>query len=314
MNSPVQRLSEQDGFPNPLQFPHEFQPANGQGLVTTLIPGVRFFWVTQSVARSPFVYSASIVIIVQGHKTGYLGDRILQYNENNYLILGVPLPIECETHATPDTPTFGLLVDIDVSFLHELVAMIGADLPPIEPDAYTVPKGVEPVELDAEMRDVTARLLRCLNSPLDSRALGRSLVREIHYRALMGHHSQVLYALTHQHGHYARIAKALDRMHQNYATPLTVETLAEEAHMSVSAFHRTFKQVTEDSPLQYLKKIRLNKAKSLIVHEGIRANVAANRVGYESASQFSREFKRYFNVVPSKAEAIGYARLVSAVG
>ncbi|NEQ46564.1 MAG: helix-turn-helix transcriptional regulator [Leptolyngbya sp. SIOISBB] len=118
--------------------------------------------------------------------------------------------------------------------------------------------------------------------------------------------------LTHHHGYYARITKALDRIHRDFATPLTVEILAEAAHMSISAFHRAFKQVTEDSPLQYLKKIRLNKAKSLIVHEGIPANVAATRVGYESASQFSREFKRYFNVVPSQAGKIGYAQVQSA--
>ena len=300
MKIQLQALQEQYGFPAE------------QGFVTTNIPGVRFFWATRTVERTPLLYSAGIVIIGQGYKIGYLGDRVFRYDPNNYLILGVPLPFECETHATLEEPLLGIFVDIDLGILHELVAIIAADLPALELESNIIPRSVEPVELDSEMRDATERLLQCLISPLDSKALGRSLVREILYRILLGQHGPSLYALTHHHGYYARIAKALDRIHRDFATPLTVEILAEEAHISVSAFHRTFKQVTEDSPLQYLKKVRLNKAKSMIVHEGIPANVAATRVGYESASQFSREFKRYFNVAPSKAGKIGYAQMKSA--
>lgn len=297
MRIQLQALQEQCGFPAE------------QGFVKTSVPGVRFFWATKAVERTPLLYSAGIVIIGQGHKIGYLGDRVFRYDENNYLILGVPLPIDCETHATPENPLLGIFIDIDVMLLHELVAIVAADLPNFEMDANAVPRGVEPVELDDELRGATERLLHCLTSPLDSKILGRSHVREVLYRILLGRHGRSLYALTHHYGHYARIAKALNRIHQDYSAPLTMETLAEESQMSVSAFHRTFKQVTEDSPLQYLKKIRLNKAKRLIVHEGIQANVAASQVGYESASQFSREFKRYFNVVPSKAGKMGYAQM-----
>lgn len=300
MKIQLQALQEHYGFPAE------------QGFVTTHIPGVRFFWSTQAVERAPLLYSAGIVIIGQGYKIGYLGDRILRYDENNYLVLGVPIPFDCETFATPDNPLLGIFIDIDLPLLHELVATIAADLPTPPQESNAVPRGVEPVKLDDEIRDATERLLNCLISPLDSKALGRSLVREILYRVLLGQHGQSLYALTQHHGHYARITKTLDRIHRDYATPLTVEGLAEDVHISVSAFHRAFKQVTEDSPLQYLKKVRLNKAKSLIVHEGIQAGVAASRVGYESASQFSREFKRYFNVVPSKAAEIGYAKIGSA--
>ena len=283
-----------------------------QGFVKTAIPGVRFFWATQAVERTPILYSSGIVIIGQGYKIGYLGDRIFRYDQNNYLILGVPLPFECETYATPEEPLLGIFLDIDLGILHELMAAVAGDIPSFDIGSEAVPRGVEPVELNEEIRDATERLLRCLTSPMDCKALGRSLVREIIYRILQGQHGQSLYALTHHHGYYARITKALDRIHRDYATPLTVEALAEETHISVSAFHRAFKQVTEDSPLQYLKKVRLNKAKSLIVYEGIQASVAASRVGYESASQFSREFKRYFKVLPSKAAEIGYAQIGSA--
>ncbi|MEM8640178.1 MAG: AraC family transcriptional regulator [Cyanobacteria bacterium P01_G01_bin.54] len=297
MTVQLQALQEQYGFPT------------AQGFVATSIPGVRFFWSTQAVARTPLLYSAGIIIIRQGHKIGYLGDRVFRYDEQNYLILGAPLPFDCETYATPEKPLLGIFLDIDLALLHELVAIVMADSPTLKLEANAVPRGVEPVKLDDAMRDATERLLRCLTSSLDSKALGRSLVRELLYRVLRGCHGQSLYALTHHHGQYARVTKALNRIHQDYALPLTVEVLAQESQMSVSAFHRTFKQITADSPLQYLKKIRLNKAKSLIVSEGIQASVAASRVGYESASQFSREFKRYFKVLPSKAGQIGYAQL-----
>jgi len=271
---------------------------------------VRFFWATEPVPRTPLLYQAGIIIIGQGHKIGYLGDEMFRYDEDNYLVLSVPIPFECETHASLENPLLGIFIDIDVPRLHELVALVGKHLPAGHFDPSSVPRGIEPVALDPDMLDATERLLKCLRSPLDSEALGLSRVNEIVYRVLLGKHGRALYALTQHNTHYTRVAKALVQIHGAYAKPLTVESLAREAGMSVSAFHRAFKQVTGDSPLQYLKKVRLNKAKELIIREGARAGVAANQVGYESASQFSREFKRYFKIAPVEAKSIGYASLV----
>ncbi|MGK0272055.1 MAG: AraC-like DNA-binding protein, partial [Cocleimonas sp.] len=114
----------------------------------------------------------------------------------------------------------------------------------------------------------------------------------------VGSEGHVLFDLAHHDGQYARVAKVLTRMHQAYSEGLTVQQLAEEANMSVSAFHLAFRKVTLESPLQYLKKVRLNKAKELIQLEGLRVNDAARLVGYSSSSQFSREFKRHFNMTP----------------
>jgi len=117
----------------------------------------------------------------------------------------------------------------------------------------------------------------------------------------------VLSALTQHHTPYASISRALERMHEGYRESLAVEDLAKEVAMSISSFHRAFKQVTGDSPLQYLEKLRLLKAKGLLVLEGARVDEAAYDVGYVSASQFSREFKRYFNVPPSEARSLPYS-------
>lgn len=150
------------------------------------------------------------------------------------------------------------------------------------------------------MRDATARLVQCLRSASEAQILGPGIVREILYRALCGTQAPVLYALALHSGTFSQVARVLKVMQSDYAEKMDVEQLAQTAHLSVSAFHRAFKEITSDSPLQYLKKIRLTKARDLMLQESVKANIAADQVGYESASQFSREFKRYFGQSPAE--------------
>ena len=153
--------------------------------------------------------------------------------------------------------------------------------------------------MDPDMADAITRLLRCLKSEAEAQILGPGLVREILYRALCGTQAPVLYSLAMHGGAFSQVARALKVMQSDYAKKLDVERLADSARMSASAFHRAFKEITADSPMQYLKKVRLTKAKELIVQENIKAYIAADKVGYESVSQFSREFKRYFGQSPA---------------
>ena len=282
-----------------------FQGDAASGAVPTGVPGVQFFWVAERVPRAPLLYSAGIVVIGQGHKIGYLGDRTFRYDEDTYLVVGVPTPFECETHPSADGPLLGLRIDIDVAALHGLVASLGGRLNP--GGSAAVPYGLEPARMDEAMLEATVRLLRCMRDPLDARVLGKGIVDEIVYRVLRGEHGRVLYFLTQHHTPYAAVARALDRIHSDYRESLSVEDLATENAMSVSAFHRAFKRVTGDSPLQYLKKIRLEKARGLLVVQDMRVNAVAFEVGYESPSQFSREFKRYFRVPPSEAHSLAYS-------
>ncbi|RZB36630.1 MAG: hypothetical protein SRB2_01932 [Desulfobacteraceae bacterium Eth-SRB2] len=134
----------------------------------------------------------------------------------------------------------------------------------------------------------------------ESQILGPGLVREILYRAFCGTQAPVLYSLAMHSGAFSQVAHALKIMQSDYAAKLDVEKLANTACMSASAFHRAFKDITSDSPMQYLKKVRLTKAKNLMVQENIKAYIAADKVGYESSSQFSREFKRYFGQTPAE--------------
>jgi transcriptional regulator GlxA family with amidase domain len=154
--------------------------------------------------------------------------------------------------------------------------------------------------LDENVADAITRLLRCLQSEAESQILGPGLVREILYRALCGTQAPVLYSLAMHSGTFSQVAHALKVMQSDYAAKLDVEQLASKARMSTSAFHRAFKEITSDSPMQYLKKVRLTKAKNLIVQDNVKAYIAADKVGYESSSQFSREFRRYFGQSPAE--------------
>lgn len=284
-----------------------------EGYGATALPGVRLFRATQPVPRSPLLYDAGLVIIGQGHKIGYLGDRRFGYGPEHYLILSAPLPFECETHASSEEPLLGIFVDVDVTGLRELVATLaeteGAPQPEPEPDSESLRCAVEPAPLDAAMVDTTARLLRCLLDPVDARVLGPAIVHELTYRALRGPHGAALSALTQRGGAQSRVARALAFAHRRYREPLRVDELARQASMSPSAFHRAFKRVTGDSPLQYVKKVRLHEARRLLVHEAMAVSSAAFEVGYESPAQFSRDFKRYFGATPSQARTTGYAEL-----
>ena len=171
------------------------------------------------------------------------------------------------------------------------------------PDSVASPRGIYATPLNAALGGAVIRLLECLGDATEARILGPQIVREIVYRVLCGEQGNALRALAVRHTHFARIGKVLRRVHTEFSCPLDVETLAEEASMSVSTFHHHFKAVTSTSPLQYVKTIRLHQARLLMVHEGLNAGVAAQRVGYESPSQFSREFKRLFGSNPSTEAA-----------
>jgi len=261
---------------------------------------VHLLYGTEPMLRSPVFYEPGIVFLFSGHKTGYLNDRKFCYNANEYLLLTVPLPFECETQATPEFPLAGIRLNIDLNALQNLVMDIGED-DLFRPQAST--DGINSVELPEGILGAAERLLEVINHPLDARILGKQIIREILYYVLTGPRGGALLALVTRLTHFSQISRVIRRIETRYTENLSVDQLAAEANMSISAFHHNFKSVTSTSPLQYLKSYRLHKARLFMLHDGMKASAAAIRVGYESASQFSREFKRYFGVTPGEDTA-----------
>ncbi|WP_300004839.1 AraC family transcriptional regulator [uncultured Cedecea sp.] len=264
------------------------------------VPGIHLLYGTMPRERSPVMYEPGIIFLFSGHKTGYLNGRVFHYDANEYLLLTVPLPFECETRATFEEPLAGMRINIDLLQLQNLVMDIGEDdnfCPQASAD------GINSVELSEDILCAAERLLDVLEHPLDAKILGKQIIRELLYQVLRGPRGGALLALVTRQTHFSQISRVIRRIETRYTENLTVDQLAADANMSVSAFHHNFKSVTSTSPLQYLKSYRLHKARLLMLHDGMKASAAAIHVGYESASQFSREFKRYFGVTPGEESA-----------
>lgn len=272
--------------------------ATGEGFSSSRLPEVKFMRSSAHVARAPIAYQPSIVIVAQGIKRGHLGGRSFIYDSSNYLILSVPLPFECETEGTPEEPMLGVSITVTPAMVADLLMQMA--LPATaSPD---LPRSIRAIPLDSDLRNAAVRLVQALGSENDAKILGSQIIREIVYRVLQQDEEGTLRLLGAPHTHFGQISRILQKIHRHYPEPMDMKSLATEAGMSVSTFHGHFKAVTNSSPLQYLKNIRLHKARMLMVNDGANAASAARMVGYESPSQFSREFKRYFGDGPA-AEA-----------
>lgn len=279
--------------------------AQQDGFNQTTLSGVNIFKASEPSSREPLCYGQGVIFVGQGAKRVFYGGSVYEYNPDNYLVLPVPIPAECETFATADEPMLAMMVDIDVHLLGEIFDQlenhVTADI--LHMQVKTRGLYVSPVTTDID--DTVGRLLRALCSPMDADVLGSYLVRELFYRILLNDNGMNLLALTMKNTDLARIDKALRRIHTDYRLRLDVNSLAAMVNMSASTFHRTFKEVTSTSPIQYIKKVRLAKAKTLLVEDHSRVSEAAAEVGYESATQFSREFKRYFGRSPVEYSNLG---------
>lgn len=270
--------------------------ATGEGFISTALPDVQVVVMQCSQPRTPLIYEPSLIVIAQGRKIGYLEDRVINYGAGNYLIQALPLPFECETLVSPDQPLLGVSIGIDRLVLDELVRSMQARR--MTPPARS-PVPMAAVPMNASMGNAVLRLLECLHDPLCCEALGPGRVREVLFEALRGPQSDSLWQLLQDAGKYSRIADALAYLHRHYAEPISVERLADEVNMSPSHFHHHFKRTTQLAPMQYLKRLRLLKARVLLGQRIHNVNLTAAAVGYQSPSQFSRDYKRYFGNSPA---------------
>jgi len=265
-----------------------------EGSVQTAVPGLSLYRSDRTTKRMAAIYDPCIIIVAQGAKKGYLGREIFHYNEDNYLVLTLPLPMECQiTEAGPEKPFLSMGLTVDCALLGEIVSEL-SEIPRTEEKGRCINSS----PLNREISNAALRLLAALDSPDDCRILAPLRIREIYYLILKGNQGDRLLSVRTGDYRINRINRVIELINTRYGDPLTVDEMASAAGMSLSSFHQHFKEVTYSSPLRYLKTIRLHRARQLILTGDFNCGHTARQVGYESPSQFSREFKRLFGISP----------------
>jgi AraC-like DNA-binding protein len=272
------------------------QAIAGDGTAQPL-PGVNLY--RHTVTREPLhnIIGPSLCVVAQGSKEFLLGEQCFRYDASHYLLTTVDLPnIGQVIEASPEHPLLSLRLDLDPALVSSVVAEAGASvaMAPVAVRAIAVS------QMNATLLEDVVRLIRLIETPDQAHILQPLLMREIIYHLLIGEQGGRLLHLAQLGGYHPTITQVIERLRQDFAQPLRIEQLAQEVGMSVSGLHAHFKAVTALSPLQYLKRLRLQEARRLLMNEHLDAASAAMRVGYHDAAHFNREYKSLFGTPPMR--------------
>lgn len=260
----------------------------------------------ERVRSMPTLAQPALCIMAHGSKEVRLGDECYTYDPLHYMVVSVALPISgVLLDASPENPTLGVRLDIDPAEIHSMIAEAG----PMSVPSPRSGRGLFIERIDSELLDALLRLVRLLDTPRDIAVLAPLVRREILYRLLRGQQGYRLYEIAMANSQTHRVCQAVQWLNEHFHHPLRIDELARAVNLSTSTLHHRFKAVTSMSPLQYQKQLRLQEARRLMLNDGLEASVAAYRVGYESPSQFSREYSRLYGAPPLR----DLARLRSAL-
>lgn len=241
------------------------------------------------------MYEPSICMVAQGAKQVILGDEKLTYDPSNYLLTSLHLPTVFNvSEASPDKPYLGLRLLLDIKEIAQM--MVGSELPP--PRQQQSHLGMAIGETTQPLLSAVLRLLQLLENEADIPIMAPIIQKEINYRLLTGDQGMRLRQIASSGSQTHQVSKAIVWLKDHFTHPIKVDELAETVGMSKSTFHQHFRTMTNHSPLQYLKHLRLQEARRLMLMEHKDASTAAFEVGYESPSQFSREYSRLFGAPP----------------
>jgi AraC-like DNA-binding protein len=267
------------------------------GVAPTAIDGVSCIRLSAPDMTLPAVYFPSVCVILRGRKQVLLGDEIYRYAPTQFLAVSVDLPLIGQvTEASAQRPYLCLQIALDARQIGELIAQSDTS----QWTAADSGRGIFVGDVDRDTLDAAHRLLRLLDAPRDIAVLAPMALREIHYRLLNGAYGAAIAQIAIAGSNMQRIGQTIRRIKSNLAQPVRVEELAAMVNMSASSFHQHFKSITAMSPLQYQKRLRLTEARRLLLAEASDATSVAYRVGYESPSQFSREYARLFGAPPMR--------------
>jgi AraC-like DNA-binding protein len=243
----------------------------------------------------PALAQPALCILAHGSKEVRLGDERYVYDPLNCMVVSVAMPISGRIlEASPQNPSLSVRLDIDPAQINALIAEAG----PLGVPSRASGRGLYVEPMDCALLDAVVRLVRLLDTPQDIAMLAPLVHREILYRLLRGQQGHRLYEIALGNSQTHRVSRAIQWLNSHFHEPLRVDDLAREVNLSVSTLHHRFKAVTSLSPLQYQKQLRLQAARQLMLDQGLEASVAAYRVGYESPSQFSREYSRLYGAPP----------------
>ncbi len=274
------------------------------GVKESSIPGLTLMRSSEPSLRQPVVYLPSIYVVLQGSKRAYIEDEIYNYDAFNYLVLTVALPIEAHViTASKNQPYLALRLDIELDAIRELVMEMESSN---HSETKKVQRGLFISPTEDELVDNFLKLLilsdeNNIQFKDNLHILVPMIKKEILFRVLSGQQGGLLKSVTQGQRQQASVSQVIQFIQHHFNEPLEVQSLADTANMSVSSFHQYFKAVTGLAPLQYIKSMRLHHAKRLLLQDDHNISDAAFKVGYSSASQFSREYKRFFNMSPSQA-------------
>jgi AraC-like DNA-binding protein len=264
------------------------------GANETVVPALHLSRLSAPSDCVAIVYEPSLCIIAQGSKEVVLADETYRYDPAHSLLVSVDLPVTAQViEASQSRPYLGIRIALDLAVVGELLAD-GMPTPPLGSPS----RGLAVGPVDPPLLDAVTRLVALLDTPMDIVPLSPLVLREITYRVLAGPHGSRLRQIASAGAPAHRIAKAIRWLKEHFTDPLKIESLAKQVRMNPSAFHLHFKGVTAMSPLQYQKRLRLQEARRLMLGAGFDAAEAAFHVGYESPSQFSREYRRMFGAPP----------------
>lgn len=271
--------------------------ANRDGLALTLVPGLRMMCLDQPGDKLESTYRPLVCLVLQGEKHLLAGRQETLCAEGQAVIVSADLPVTGQVvTASSARPYIALAIELDMALLSELADQLRETTPmPADPAATMLVQDV-----DAAVLDCACRLMRLVAHPEAVPILHPGLMRELHFWLLNGAHGRQLRAAMTPEAHPVRLNRAVAMLRLSYHQKLRVEDLAAAASMSLSAFHKHFKDYTSLTPVQYQKRLRLIEARRLMLYEGVTANKAAFEVGYESTSQFTREYARLFGAPPRR--------------
>lgn len=271
--------------------------SNGNGVHGSAIPGVNCIKFNTTIEKFPGVYHPSLCIIVQGKKRVLLEHDIYQYQPSEFLVASVDLPVIGQiTEATKEKPYLCLQIELDLLELTELAMRVNCG----RDSAKSIYPGIFIGCVDDSLADSVLRLVRLLETQQDIEVLSPIIKREIYYRLIKGEYGIRIASITQIGSNMQRISAAIKILKTNFNCRVNMEALATEVGMSISSFYTHFKSVTAMTPLQFQKRLRLLEARKIMINERQDAASTAFQVGYESPSQFSREYARQFGNPPRR--------------